>query len=128
LATCILLALESASLSGSPPRIIPTLSFQNQAVNLGASASFQLAASGSAPFTFQWKLDGRALPGQTNSILTVPSAQAADEGDCSVLVTNDFGAILSVRVRLWVVPPATNFIKANFTNSGQRLPYFYLLP
>ena len=39
------------------------------------------------------------------------------------------GAVTSEPARLWVVPPASAFIKGNFTNdSGLRLPYFYLLP
>jgi hypothetical protein len=44
-------------------------------------------------------------------------------------VRNAEGWVVSEPARLWVVPTATNFIKGNYTNStGQRLPYFYLLP
>ena len=38
------------------------------------------------------------------------------------------GAVTSDPARLWVMPPASAFIKGNFTNALGRLPYFYVLP
>jgi S-formylglutathione hydrolase len=111
-----------------PPRIIPTASLQHQAADLGGRASFAVTASGAAPLAYQWMLDGHELAGQTNRTLTFSAVQAADEGDYTVVATNLAGTVTSDPVRLWVVPPASKFIKANFTNSLGRLPYFYLLP
>jgi len=77
---------------------------------------------------YQWKRDGQPLPGRTNLILSIPSVQPSDEGHYSVSISNQFGLLETPSMRLWVVPPATRFVRTNFTNDGVRLPYFYLLP
>jgi predicted peptidase len=112
----------------APPWIIPSAALQHQAADLGRRASFTVTASGAAPLAYQWRLEGHELGGQTNRTLTFGAVQAADEGDYTVVVTNLAGTVTSDPVRLWVVPPPSKFIKANFTNSLGRLPYFYLLP
>ena len=113
----------------TPPRITPTITLQHQAVHVGTNASFAVTASGTAPLSYQWRLDGHDLSGQTSNKLTFSVVQPADEGDYTVVVTNVAGTVTSEPARLWVVPPASAFIKGNFTNqAGVRLPYFYLLP
>src|SRR6185503_4286528 len=112
-----------------PPRITPTVSLQNWALDLGTRSSFVVTASGTPPLSFQWRLDGRDLEGKTQNILALTNLQPADGGDYTVVVSNIAGAVTSEPARLWVVPPGAGFIKSNFTNqSGVRLPYFYLLP
>ena len=112
-----------------PPRITPTVSLQNWALDLGTASSFVVAASGTPPLSFQWRLDGRDLAGKTQNTLALTNLQPADGGDYTVVVTNAAGAVTSEPARLWIVPPAAGFIKSNFTNQfGVRLPYFYLLP
>jgi hypothetical protein len=111
----------------SPPRINPTTSFQHRAVHTGSNASFTVSVSG-LPLSYQWRLDGCDLPGKTLTTLAITNAQPADEGDYTVVVTNVIGTVTSEPARLWVVPPASVFIKGNFTNALGRLPYFYLLP
>ena len=111
------------------PRITYTVSLQHQAVDIGRNASFTVTASGTAPLSYQWRLDGQDLSGQTSNKLSFSAVQPADEGDYTVVVTNVVGSVTSEPTRLWVVPPATEFIKGNLTNqAGVRLPYFYLLP
>jgi predicted esterase len=113
----------------TPPRITPTISLQHQAAHIGTSASFAVTASGTAPLSYQWWLDGHELPGKTGNTLTFSPAQPADEGDYTVVVTNVVGAVTSESARLWVVPPASAYIARNLTNStGLRLPYYYFLP
>ncbi|MBI4657624.1 MAG: hypothetical protein HY735_02035 [Verrucomicrobia bacterium] len=111
-----------------PQRIIPMTSLQHRAEYIGTRASFAVTASGTAPLAYQWWLDGHQLPGQTNGTLTFSAVQPADEGDYTLVVTYLAGAVTSEPVRLWVTPPASAFIKGNFTNSLGRLPYFYLTP
>ena len=121
--------LATASvLAGSPPSLQRTNGFESQAVEAGKATSLAAVASGEIPLSFQWKLDGRELPGQTDSRLDIAAARASDEGDYTVVVTNAYGAVTSDPIRLWVVPPSSRFVKANLTNSDSRLPYFYLLP
>ncbi|MBI4325028.1 MAG: immunoglobulin domain-containing protein, partial [Chloroflexi bacterium] len=112
-----------------PPRITPTVALQHTAVVVGSTASFSVTSSGTAPLSYQWRLDGREVLGQTNKTLTLASTQPADEGDYTVVVTNGAGSVISDPARLWVAPPMSSFIRGDFTNqAGQRLPYFYLLP
>ena len=132
------IALATLAVSGdglsqtpSPPRITPTAPPQSQAVFIGKSASFSVTASssGSSPLSYQWRLGGNSLPGQTNRSLIIKQAQPSNEGDYTVEVSNSVGIVTSVPpARLYVL--ATNhFVKANFTNlAGLRLPYFYDLP
>lgn len=112
-----------------PPSIIPATTFQHTAVTLGASASFTATASGSGTLTYQWQKNGENIAGQTTETLSFAAAQTADEADYAVVVSNDFGSVTSDPARLWVVPPTSQYVSANFTGSaGFRLPYFYILP
>jgi len=111
-----------------PPVIKPSASLQSKAVFVNTSASFTVTASGEGPLSYQWRLDGLDLAGETNQTLTISAAQPGDEGDYTVAVSNRDGAVVSEPARLWVVPPSTDFIKAEFTNEEGRLPYFYILP
>src|SRR5205823_4623904 len=53
----------------------------------GQTASFSTSASGSGPFTYQWRKDGLEIPGATDSILTIASVTNTDAGTYSVVVT-----------------------------------------
>jgi uncharacterized repeat protein (TIGR03803 family) len=121
--------LATLQVGGFAPAFARTASFQNSAVDLGEGISFAPAVSGDAPLAFQWQLNGHDMDGQTNSTLAISGAQASDEGDYTLTVSNALGTLTSDPVRLWVTPPVASFIGGNFTNSGGlRLPYFYVLP
>lgn len=111
-----------------PPKITPTTNLQHQAVHVGSNAFFAATASGTAPLAYQWWLDGRELPGQTNNTITFGAVQPTDEGDYTVVITNLAGAAASEPARLWVVPPPSAFIRGDFTNGTYRIPYYYLMP
>ena len=113
----------------SAPTIAPSALFRSQAVEIGETAFFAVTALGTAPFFYQWQLDGQAVPGQTNRTLKITAVQATNEGTYSVIVSNAWGATNSYAARLWVVPPVTNMHPASFTNRASvRLPYFYSVP
>ncbi len=61
----------------------------------GDSATFTATASGDAPLTFQWLMNGTAIPGATSSSYTIASVSTADAGDFSVTVSNDCGSATS---------------------------------
>jgi poly(3-hydroxybutyrate) depolymerase len=111
-----------------PPKITPTTNFQHQAVHVGSNALFAVTASGTAPLSYQWRLDGHDLTGQTNSTISFNPVQPADEGDYMVVITNVAGSVISAPARLWVVPPPSAFIRGDFTNGTYRIPYYYLMP
>ena len=113
----------------SSPQIQYTAALQSIAVFVGTASSFAVTAFGDQPFSYQWRLDGHELPGQTNKTLTLASTQPADEGDYTVVVSNGAGFVTNAPARLWVVPTFAAGRWANFTNAGGlRLPYWCLVP
>ncbi len=64
-------------------------------VAAGQSASFTVAASGTAPLTYQWSRYGVAVAGATSATLTLANAQSTDAGAYTCAVTNAFGYTVS---------------------------------
>jgi WD40 repeat protein len=52
-------------------------------------------ATGTPPLSYQWRKDGRDLPGQTNPALTITNVTGATAGDYRVVVTNKLGSVAS---------------------------------
>jgi hypothetical protein len=71
-------------------------------VTNGDNALFTVAAGGSPPLTYQWKLNGKDLAGGTTSSYTIANAQTGDQGDYSVVVTNAVGIATSPAAHLTV--------------------------
>lgn len=65
----------------------------DQQANLGETAMFSVTAAGEAPFTYQWRLNGSDITGETNAALTVTNVRPAVAGTYSVVVSNSFGAV-----------------------------------
>jgi hypothetical protein len=86
-----------------PPAI--TTEPQSQAVTVGQSASFSVVATGTGPLSYQWNLDGVAIPGATESVLTLTNVQPADAGGYTVMVTNLVGSVTSAVATLTVTSP-----------------------
>jgi hypothetical protein len=61
----------------------------------GGSVTFSVSVLGAEPLTYQWLTNGVALPGQTNSALSIASVQPADFGPYAVLISNLGGSVLS---------------------------------
>lgn len=88
----------SSAPSNSTPTSSPSITQHpsSLAVNQGASAIFNVVASGSGSLSYQWKLDGANISGATSSSYTVPSVTTAQSGGSySVTVTNSVGSITS---------------------------------
>lgn len=90
------------------PKIVqpPTGRFVRQ----GASVTFTVVATGTAPFTYQWRKNGEAIPGATGDRYVIASTRSDDEGFYSVVVSNAAGSVTSeaARLTLQTVPPAVN--------------------
>lgn len=71
------------------------------------TATFNVAAGGTPPFSYQWRLNGVNLPGQTNTSLVVFPVRTNDAGNYSVVVQNAAAAIVSSNATLTVLIPAT---------------------
>lgn len=71
----------------------------------GGSVAFSVQAIGSLPLAFQWLKSGLAIPGATQSSLTLTNLQSSDEAEYSVRVTNTAGSASSAAARLTVALP-----------------------
>jgi hypothetical protein len=82
----------------------PTFTVQpsNQTANLGASVQFSIGITGTAPFTFQWLMNGSPIAGATSPSYVVENAQQSDAGSYSVAVTNVDGSATSAAAVLSV--------------------------
>src|SRR5207247_2153339 len=68
----------------------------------GSTATFTVAATGSGPLSYQWKLNGTNIAGATGATLVIPYISAASQGVYTVLVSDGFGATLSAGAVLTV--------------------------
>ena len=76
----------------------PVISTQPAAktVTVGETATFSVAAAGSATLRYQWKKGGTNIEGATDSSYTTPATQLADsDAKYSVEVSNDLGTVTS---------------------------------
>ncbi|MFM2081873.1 MAG: hypothetical protein RL380_564, partial [Verrucomicrobiota bacterium] len=92
----------------------PTITNQPSSVttNAGSNATFTVGASGSTTLSYQWKFNSSTtLANATNATFTVTNAQAANVGNYSVVVTNNYGSVTSSAAAL-----ALNF-PPSFTNA-----------
>ena len=72
-------------------------------VYAGKTTSFEVAARGTTPLSFQWFKDGRLVQGATKSSYTPPRAKLADNGArYSVTVSNRVGNVVSRAAKLTV--------------------------
>jgi len=88
-----------------------------QSVNLGATVTFTVAASGDSPLTYQWQKNGINISGATSQSLTISSVQPGDQGTYNVVVSNPGGALTSNPATLAVILPPIQS-----SNSAQNPP------
>jgi uncharacterized delta-60 repeat protein len=96
----------------------PTITTQPlaQPVAAGASAMFSVVASSPTPVTYQWRLNGTNLVGQTNATLNIPSVKQTDGGVYKVVVSNSAGQTPSQDALLNPISPA--WPDLSFPNTG----------
>ena len=87
----------------------PAISMQpaSQTALVGASASFSVTATGTAPLGYQWTFNDTPLAGATAATLLLAAVQPAQAGSYAVAVSNLAGGVTSAAATLTVlVPPA----------------------
>lgn len=83
----------------------------------GSTASFSVAATGTAPLSYQWLKGNSPLAQKTTSTLTLANVSDADAASYSVIVTNIAGKVTSVPATLTVIdPPRITSQPLNRTN------------
>jgi hypothetical protein len=100
---------NAATLTVSAVVVAPTITAQPASISVqsGGVTSFSVSASGTAPFTYQWKKDGVAIAGATSSSYTINSAASSDSGSYSVVVSNSAGSATSNAATLNLVTTVT---------------------
>ncbi len=70
---------------------------------VGQTATLNVTANGTAPFTYQWKKDGVDISGATAISYSISNVTTAASGNYTVLVSNSLGSSLSNIATLTVV-------------------------
>jgi hypothetical protein len=102
-----------ATLTVSAAAVAPSITTQpaSRTVTAGQTAAFTVAATGTAPLTYQWKRNGTAISGATSSSYTTPATTSSDNGaQFTVAVSNSAGNVTSNAATLTVggtTPPLT---------------------
>ena len=100
----ILLAIVSSGCSGvvsgstSAVQGAPSITAQpaGQTVTVGQTATFTVAATGTAPLRYQWRKNGVAVAGMASSSYTTPVITTADNGaQFTVVLSNSVGSVTS---------------------------------
>ena len=91
---------------------------QPQSTYVGGKATFSVTAVSSLPMTNQWFKAGVALPGQTNSTLTLTGVSSGDAVNYSVVVGNSNGTTNSVPAALTLLTPGNSLEWSANANSG----------
>jgi hypothetical protein len=115
----------------SAPSVSPAAS-----VAAPATVTFQEAASGSTPLSYQWRKDtvpltdgtnsnGSIITGSLSNILVIANSHTADSGSYDVVVTNEFGTATSaaqtLSVSAEVFAPSIQSITVNPTSGVNDL-------
>src|SRR5205085_607930 len=85
--------------------VAPSIAAQpaSQTITAGQTASFSVAATGTAPLTYQWKKNGAVIAGATGSKYGRAATTASDNGaQCVVAVSESAGTVRSGAATLTV--------------------------
>jgi hypothetical protein len=105
---CLALCLALAGCGGSSSMVngtAPSITAQpsDQSVAVGATASFSVTATGTAPLSYQWQKGTTAIAGATSVSYTTAATIVADNGtQFTVVVSNAAGSITSNAATLTV--------------------------
>src|SRR5258706_5666010 len=121
----------AALLTVNTSAVAPAITTQtvNQSVTAGQTANFTVAATGTAPLSYQWQKNGTAIAGATSSTYVTPATATADSGATfNVVVSNSKGSVASGPATLTVsaatVVPAISTQPTNQTvTAGQTATF-----
>ena len=121
----------AATLTVSAVAVAPTITTQpvNLTVTSGQTASFVVAATGTAPLSYQWQKNGVNIAGATASSYTTPATTTSDNGATfAAVVSNTAGTVTSaaaiLTVNVAVVAPTITAQPVNQTvTAGQTASF-----
>jgi len=99
------------------PPTVGTLTISPNAASPGAQVTLTAIASGTAPFSYQWRFKGEDIVGATNRTLVLRPVQLSDAGEYSVVVRNAEGEQTSPTALLIVDPTFTKVTTGDLVNT-----------
>ncbi|MCX8156199.1 MAG: S8 family serine peptidase [Verrucomicrobiae bacterium] len=102
---------------GRPPVILSAPA--SVAVTEGATVNLQVQAGGTAPLFYRWLRDGEAVAGATNAVLLLANINVNQAGNYQVLVSNQFGTVLSAPAVVQVNRPLVRPSNDQFSQRAQ---------
>lgn len=112
------------------PTTVPVGLYNNpQATNAfaGQSATWSIAPVGSAPYYYQWSVNGTNIAGATNATLTLNNLQSANTGSYSVTVSNNVDSITSSGGQLTILA-LPQFTSSTNLGTGQGFQVNFIGP
>jgi uncharacterized delta-60 repeat protein len=100
-----------------------TLTSSVWAPPLGGTVTLSSNAAGQPPLSYQWALNGTAIPGATGPTLVLPDIQATQNGDYSLSVTNALGASTSHFTVAAVYQPSIPGLVDEGYSPAMKLPF-----
>jgi pectinesterase len=91
-------------LGGWTPKMVPLILSQPEAIKAktGQAVGFCVKVTAIPEAGFQWFINGRIINGATNSVLSIESVSADDEGTYSVIISNGSGNVKSQNATLMI--------------------------
>jgi hypothetical protein len=91
----------------TPPGDAPQIIFSpsNQTVLAGATVSLSVSHSGTAPFGYQWFVNGTNLAGATANPIVLSNVQPEQSGSYHVAISNAYGSVSSAVATLTIGQP-----------------------
>ncbi len=93
----------TAVLIGAGPPFITT-PVPDRTVASGCAVLVGAYATGTLPISYQWRFEGKDIPGQTSPVLAIEKAGFNDSGKYDLVVSNRLGTSISPEMVLQVVP------------------------
>ncbi len=92
---------------------LPFIARQPQDTQIRRSNALALSvkALGTPPLAYQWRINGEAIPGQTDSTLLIPDIGLDQGGAYSVRISSPTGAITSRSAVVTVLPPTLRIVQ-----------------
>ena len=95
---------SSNSTTSAPPNSAPTITSQpvSQTVTAGQPATFSVIATGSAPLTYQWSMNGGTVGTNSNTFSISQTTTTENQAQINVKISNAAGSVTSGTVSLTV--------------------------
>lgn len=107
------LDLGTASRTHLPP-LVTTSPSGPFGVNAGGTLQVTAVARGTAPFTYEWRLNDLALPGQTSAQLNFTASAGHSGGPLTIVVRNSAGSVTNLAGTLSIAPRTPGAVDYGF--------------